>query len=253
MADGGIFPVIGDGDGKTGVQESLLPHPLMEDLIVIFQSIEHFRVRLEGDFRTGFLRGAHNGHFLGNISPGEFHLVNLTVLMHPHPEPLAQGVYHRGAYAVKAAGHLVAAAAELSAGMEHGVNHFQGRPSGLGLNIHGDTTAVIGDGDGVTRVDGDGDMLTVPCQGLVDGVVHDFVHQVVQARRGGGADIHTGALPNSFQSFQNLNLLCPIFLTYFGFLRHCCPPCGVPPLSFSHDGFLLLVTSLTRPVSLLRW
>ena len=81
---------------------------------------------------------------------------------------------------MQTAGHLIASAAELAAGMEHRENNLQRRLTGLGLDVHGDTPAVIGDGDGVSGVNGDGDVLAVPRQGLVDGIVHDFIHQVVQ-------------------------------------------------------------------------
>ena len=84
---------------------------------------------------------------------------------------------------MKAAGDLVAAASELAAGVEHGVHHLQGGPPGLGLDVHGDAPAVVGDGDGVPGVDGHGDMRAVPRQSLVNGVVHDLVDQMVQAGR----------------------------------------------------------------------
>ena len=140
--------------------------------------------------------------------------------MHPHPQPRGQCVDHRRAHAVQAAGDLVAAAAEFTAGVEHRVNHFQGRPSGLRLDIHGNAAAIIGDGDGITGVDGDGNMLTVPGQRLINGVVHDLIHQMVQSGGRGRADVHTGAFPHRFQTLQNLNLLRAIFLCHFCFVRH---------------------------------
>ena len=57
-------------------------------------------------------------------------------------------------------------------------------------------------------------------QRLVDGVVHDLIYQMVQTAAGGGADIHTGALADSLQAFQNLDLLRTVFLCYFHFIRH---------------------------------
>ena len=54
------IPCVGDGDGQTGVQEGLLPHPLVEDLIVIGEAVEHLRIRLEGDLGAGVVRGAYD-------------------------------------------------------------------------------------------------------------------------------------------------------------------------------------------------
>ena len=215
-----LRPVVGNGDGEPGVQEGLLPHPLVEDLIVIDQAVEHLRIRLEGDLGAGVVRGAYDLHLLGDVAPGEFHFVDVPVFVDPDPEPLGQCVDHGGAYAVKAAGDLVAAAAELAAGMEHGIHHLQGGPSGLGLDIHGNAAAVIGDGDGIAGVDGHGNMLTVSGQGLINGIVHDLVDQMMQTGRRRGADIHTGPLPDCLQPFQHLDLLRAVFLSYFGFVRH---------------------------------
>ena len=52
---------------------------------------------------------------------------------------------------MQATGDLIAAAAELAAGVEHRVNDLQSGPSGLGLDVHGDTTTIVSDGDGVAR------------------------------------------------------------------------------------------------------
>ena len=63
-------------------------------------------------------------------------------------------------------------------------------------------------------------MIAVTGQRLIDGVIHNFIHQMVQTRGGGGADIHTRPLAYGFQTFQNLNLGAAVFLCYFGFVRH---------------------------------
>ena len=144
--------------------------------------------------------------------------------MNPHPQPLAQSVDDGRAHAVQAAGDLITAAAELAAGVEHGIHDLQSRTSGLGLDVHGDTTAVVGDGDGVAGIDGHGNMLTVSGQRFVNGVVHDLIDEVVQTGGGGRTDIHTGSFPHRFQTLQNLNLLRAVFLCYFRFVRHICPP-----------------------------
>ena len=149
-------------------------------------------------------------------------------------EPLGKGVHHGSAHAVEAAGNLIAAAAEFAAGVEHRVHHFQSGPAGLGLDVHGNTAAVVGDGDGVAGVDGDGDVLAVACQRFIDGVVHDLVDQMMQAGNGGGADIHTRALPDRFQPFQHLDLLRTVFLCYLGFFRHSLL------LRFEYSGFSTL-------------
>ena len=161
--------------------------------------------------------GANNPHFLSDGTPGEFHFIDAAVFVYPHLQPLAQGIDHTGTHAMQTAGNLVAAAAEFAAGMKHGVNNFQSRTTGLGLDVHRDAASVIGDGDGVPGVNGNGDVLAVPGQCFVNGIVHNFIDQMMQTGRGGGADIHTGALAHRLQAFQHLNLLCTVFLCNFFF------------------------------------
>ena len=119
------------------------------------------------------------------MAPGELHLVDLPVFMDTDLQPVGKGIDHAGAHAVETAGDLIAATAELTAGVKHGKHNLQSRLAGLGLTIHGNTTAVIGDGDGISFIDGYGNMLTVASQRLVDGVVHDLIHQMVQTGGGG--------------------------------------------------------------------
>ena len=226
---GGSQTLVGNGDPQAGIQKCLLPHPGMEDVIAVNRFLKHLRVRLEGHGGTGVIRGAHDRHRLRHMAPGELHLVDLAVTMDLDHQPLRQCVHHGCAHAVQTAGHLVAAAAELAAGVEHGVHHLQSGFSRLGLNVHGDTAAVIHHGDGVAFVDGHGNFRAVARQRFVDGVVHDLVNQMVQAGGGGGADIHTGPLPHSLQAFQHLDFRCVVIIG--GIHRR-----GLQDLVFCHVG-----------------
>ena len=222
-------PAVRDADLEPGVEEGLLPHAGAEDLVVIDRVLEHLRVRLEGDLRAVTLRDADDGHLLGDLASGKLHLVDLPVLEDLHLQPLAEGVDNRRAHAVEAAGDLVAPAAELSAGMENGIDHLQGGPSRLGLDVHGDAAAVVRHGDSVPGVDGDVDLRAVARQRLVNGVVHDLINQVMEARGGRGTDIHARALADGFQSFQHLDLGGVILVG--GVHRR-----GIAEFCFSHGG-----------------
>ena len=197
---------VGHQDAHPGVQKRLLPHPAVEGLIVVDGGFKHLRVRLEQHLRTRLVGGPHDGHFLGDIPPGELHLIDLPVLIYPNLHPLAQGVDHAAADAVEAAGHLISAAAELAAGVQDGIHHLQGGLPRLGLYIHRDAPAVVRNPDGVVLQNLHGDVVAVARQGLVDGVVHNLVHQMVQARGRRGADIHARALTHGFQPLQHLDL-----------------------------------------------
>ena len=209
-------PGVGDGDAQSRVQERLLPHAGVQCLIVILQRVKHLAVRLESDGGAGMVGGADDGDLLRDGAAGELHLMDLAVLVDLHGQPLGKGIDHGCAHAVQAAGHFVAAAAELTAGVQYGKHHLQRGTTRLLLDVHGDAAAVIGDGDGVAGVDGHGDVGAVAGQRLVDGVVHDLVHQVVQAAGTGGTDIHAGPLAHGLQTLQNLNFRGVVFRFHMG-------------------------------------
>ena len=188
----------------------------MEGVVAVLQGVEHLRVRLEGDGGAGVVGLAHHLHLLGDLSPGKLHLIDLAVLVDLDLQPLAQGVYHAGAYAVQTAGNLVAAAAKLAAGVEDSEDDLQSGTAGLGLDVHGDAAAVVGDGDGVAGIDGHGDIGAVARQGLVDGVIHNFVHQVMKSRLTGRADVHARALAHRLQALQNLDLRAAVLVLHLG-------------------------------------
>ena len=115
---------------------------------------------------------------------------------------------------MQAAGHLVTSAAELAACVQHGENDLERALAGLLLDIHGDAAAVVAHADNIARLDDDLDMVAVAGQRLVDGVIDDLVHKVVQTRRRRRADVHARALSDRFKPFEHLDLRCVIFLRY---------------------------------------
>jgi hypothetical protein len=70
-----------------------------------------------------------------------------------------------------------------------------------------DAPAVVADGHGAVGVDRHVDRVAVTRQGLVDGVVDDLVHEVVQAALAGRADVHAGALANGLQPLEDGDVL----------------------------------------------
>ena len=82
---------------------------------------------------------------------------------------------------MQAAGDLIAPAAELAARVQHGEYDLERGLAGLRLDVHGDAAAVIADADDVAGLDGELDVAAVARERLVNGVVDDLIHQVVQA------------------------------------------------------------------------
>ena len=213
------------GDADTGVQERFFSQTLEQRFIAVQRGfLEHFRIRLEGYCGAGGCRCADFFQIIIGLAALEALLILGPVAADADGQPFRQGVYNRCTDAVQTTGHLVAGilAAELTAGVQHGIDDRHGRDAQLRLDIHGDAAAVIGNFDDVAGFDRYFDMGAVSGQRFVDGVIDDFVDQVVQAGRAGGTNIHAGALAHSFESFQDLDLcttvgmVCGRFAVGFG-------------------------------------
>ncbi len=120
-------------------------------------------------------------------------------------DALGERVDHGDADAVQAAGDLVAAATELAAGVQHG-EHDRDRGELLARrDVDRDAATVVGDLDAAVGEDRHLDAVAVAGQRLVDGVVHDLPHQVVQAALAGGADVHARALAHRLEALEDLD------------------------------------------------
>ena len=204
-----VGALVGQGDLDTGIQERFLAQALEQRFIAVERRfLEHFRVGLKGDCRSGRSRRADFFQVAVGLAALEALLILGPVAAHADGQPLGQGVDDGRADAVQTAGHLVAGilAAELAAGVQHGVDDGHSRDAQLGLDVHGDAASVVRDLDDVAGLDGHFNMGAVPGQRLVDGVIDDLVDQMMQAGRPGGADIHAGTLAHSLQTLEDLDL-----------------------------------------------
>ena len=151
LQNGGVeLPLIGQGDLDTGVQEALLAQTLFQRLEVIDGGVlEHLGVWLEGNAGAGDPLGHRAQTLQGavRIAAAEGLLVFMAVAADIDRQPLRAGVDHGRADTVQTTGHLVAGvlAAELTACVQDGIDDGDGGQTGIGLDIHGDTAAVVGD------------------------------------------------------------------------------------------------------------
>ena len=116
-----------------------------------------------------------------------------------------QRVDHRDADAVQAAGHLVAAAAELAAGVQHRQRHREGGHVLARGGVGRDAATVVLDPDAAVGLERQHDAVAVAGERLVDGVVHDLPDQVVQAALAGRADVHARALAHRLEALEHLD------------------------------------------------
>ena len=211
--------LVADVDGEAGVQKGLLAHAGVQHVVVVDDLVEHLGVGLEAHGGAVAVGLAEHMDGLDDLAAGELHAVALSLLVDLDLEPLAQRVDDRSADAVQAAGDLVAAAAELAAGVQHGEHDLEGAFAGLLLDVHGDAAAVVADADDVALLDDDLDGGAEARQSLVDGVVHDLVDQMVQAGGRGRADIHARPFAHGLQALEDLDLRGVILLRRFCFFH----------------------------------
>lgn len=136
--------------------------------------------------------------------------MDLAAAVHLHVEASGEGVDDGRANAVEAAGGRVGAAAELTAGVELGVDDFDAGQALAGDNVDGDASAVVGDGGGVVGVEAHVDSVAVSFQSLIDGVVDDLPEAVHEASVVGGADVHAGALAHRLEAFEDREVPCVV-------------------------------------------
>ena len=83
--------------------------------------------------------------------------------------------------------------------------------------VDGNAAAVVANGDAVVLADEDIDAVTETRQGLVDGVVHNLAHQVVQTLDMGVTDVHGRTLAHCLQTLKDLDVGRRIILLFLFF------------------------------------
>ena len=192
-------------DLEVLVEERRLLQVVVERVVVVGRGLEDLLVGPERDGGARGLGVAHDLHLLDGLAALEGHLVDLAVAADLRDELLGEGVHDGDAHAVEAAGDLVGVVVKLAARVEDGEDHLERRDLLDGVLLHGDAAAVVVDRDRVVRVDGHLDLGAEAGHGLVDGVVHDLPHQVVQAGGGRRADVHARALPDRLETLEDLD------------------------------------------------
>jgi hypothetical protein len=150
----------------------------------------------------GPLERAHRGTAVVGLGPDVAVKVDLDL------EQGRQGVHHRHADAVQAAGHRVGLAVELAARVQRGHHDLNRRAVLNRVLIDRDTAAVVLHPDAAVGQQRDLDGVAVAGQRLVDGVVHDLVDEVMQSSRTGRADVHSRALADGLKTLEYRNRAC---------------------------------------------
>ena len=116
--------------------------------------------------------------------------------------------------------------------MEDGVNDLE---RVLARRVPADRNAatVVLDDDDAVGADGDEDLCRLAGHRLVDRVVDDLPHKVVEAAAVGRADVHAGTATNGFETLEDLDARRRVVRTGLG-----APACRVPGWSVSAGWWL---------------
>ena len=123
--------------------------------------------------------------------------------LHAALEALGQRIHHRHTHTVEAAGKFVILATELAARMEAREDEFDAGQLFNGVQVHRHAAAVVGDFNGLVGMEDDLQRFGVASKGFVDGVVDDFVNQMVRTT---GVRVHARPAADRVQARQNFNI-----------------------------------------------
>ena len=215
--------LVDEHDPHAVVEEGQLAQAPGEDIVVKLDVSERLRVAEKVHLGAAALGLADHFQRCLPLAAPELHEIRLAVASNGEPEPLGECIHHRHADAMKPARDLVGVRIELTAGMQLG-HHDLGRRARelvLFVDLGRNAAPVVDDADRIVGVDGDDDLVAEARERLVDGVVDDLEHHVVQSRAVGGvADVHARTLAHGVEPLEHLDARGVVALRQgFGFPR----------------------------------
>ena len=198
--------LVAQTDIDAAVEERLLAQTLEERIIIEHRLLEHFGVGQETHVQTVIVGCSFILERARNVTSLETLGIARSLIAVINLHPRGKRVYNGCTNAVKSSGIFVAVTAEFAACVQNGVDHLQRGNAHFGVDATRDTATVILYGYTVIRVKRDLNTLTAARQCFVDGVIDNFIYQMVQTACRGRPDIHTRSLTDGLQALQYLNL-----------------------------------------------
>ncbi len=208
------------GDRETAVEERHDLQALGDRRVAELDLFEHLRVGPERDARSGVttfrlrdglqlsLRDAGLDGTPAGLHGRVLLSVGLATAVDFEQDVLRQRVHDRHADAVQPTRHLVAPAAELAARVQRGHDDLGRRlPFVLRVLVDRDTAAVVGDAHTAVGEQRHVDPGAHARHGLVDRVVDDLPHEVMEAGGAGRTDVHAGPFADRIEALENLDVL----------------------------------------------
>ena len=205
-----VVPLVRQRNGDALVEVGQLTHAVGQGVVVVHQHLKNVFVWLVFNGGSSAIGRADFPHCVLLFATAVFLLVDLAFPMNLRFQVDGQGVHTRDANTVQTSRDLVSILVEFSSCTDLGHDHLQGTDAFLLVHVHGDPTAIVHHAHTIGCGDGHVNAVAMTGQGLVNGVVHDFVHEVVQSTHTHIADVHRRAHTDVFHSLKGLNLTCVI-------------------------------------------
>jgi len=198
--------LVAEDDLHSPVQEGQFLKPTVEDVVVELGIGKNLEVGFERSACAGALRASDAAYRSGGHAAFILLLIHIAVAADFHLAPLGEEIDHGHPHAVQSAGGLIGSLLEFAPELQHAHHTLQRGEPQVGMVFHRDAAPVVLHGDRAVVVDGHIDLGSITGHHLVDGIVHHFVNQVVQAARTGIGNVHAGTLAHVFQVAQVLQV-----------------------------------------------
>ena len=174
---------------------------------------EKLRIGPEAHRRTGVVLAyvSHDLQLRTDFAVLERDVVFLAAALDPALEVLRQRVHDRHADAVQAAGELVVLIGELTARMQARENQLDAAHLLLRMDVDRHAASIVGHRERAILVDSHVDALGMTGQRFVDGVVDDFVSQMIGPTR---LRVHAGTSAYGIEAAENFDIRSGVRLSH---------------------------------------
>ena len=148
---------------------------------------------------------------------GKTHAIMRPVQKHIHRQPAAQRVHNRGANAMQSAGIGIVLVVKLTAGVQHGEDHFHTGNPHRGMKVNRHAAAIIINTGRAILVQCNTNLTGKAVGGFINCIINNFPKQMMQPPGRSCSNVHAGAHPYGFKPFKHLNVPGSIVLTSHAF------------------------------------
>ena len=195
-----IASFINQSDTNSFVQKGFLAQSFGQFFKTVLSYCQHFAVWFKSSFRTCFVRLAGLYERRNRITGTIFLFINAAFAFDFQTQPFGQKINAGRANPVQTARNLVRVAVKFSPGVQSGHHDLRGGNTGF-MFANRNAAPVVLNRHRIIEVDCDIDQVAISGQCFVYGVVHDFIHHLMQAIFVVVANIHARPQPDSVAVF----------------------------------------------------